>query len=136
MKFTKQEDYAVILMAELAKAGADKYQSLGKISKDYEVSRLFLKNIAIKLKAAGLIKSREGVAGGYLLSRPANKINLLEIISALGQIDVLDCQACKREAYCNSAGTWTKLIENFLESLKKTKLSKVNANRQDFSKNY
>lgn len=47
------------------------------------VSGNFLVQILNDLRRAGLVESRRGKAGGYLLSRPADKITLRQIVEAV-----------------------------------------------------
>lgn len=53
-----------------------------------------------KLKRGGILASRRGVDGGYMLARPAEKISLLDVVEAVeGGISINRC--LKNEALCN-----------------------------------
>lgn len=57
------------------------------------VSPSFLAKIFPKLEKAGIVKASEGVRGGYLLARPADKISFLDVIDAIeGKKPLFDCQ--------------------------------------------
>ena len=43
----------------------------------------YLEQILLALKGAGLVRSKRGVGGGYVLARPAEEIRLSEIVSAV-----------------------------------------------------
>ena len=43
----------------------------------------FLENILGDLRNAGIVESRRGVDGGYLLARPASEISLADVIRAV-----------------------------------------------------
>ena len=43
----------------------------------------FLENILGDLRNAGIVESRRGVDGGYLLARPADKIALADVVRAV-----------------------------------------------------
>src|SRR5689334_18104703 len=43
----------------------------------------FLENILRDLRRAGLVESRRGQAGGYLLARPADEISIADVIRAV-----------------------------------------------------
>ena len=43
----------------------------------------YLEQILLALKGAGLVRSKRGVGGGYVLARPPSDIRLSEIVSAV-----------------------------------------------------
>ena len=75
----------------------------------------YLEQILLALKGAGLVRSKRGVGGGYVLSRPADEILLSEIVSAVdGPITLGDFGqphqdgACDHEGQCVLLGIWDK----------------------------
>ncbi|MBI3576707.1 Rrf2 family transcriptional regulator [Candidatus Gottesmanbacteria bacterium] len=82
MKLIKQEDFAVLLMSELAKNYGKKLVSLSEVASTHGVSVLFLKKIARLLRGAGLIVSKEGVTGGYALAKAPNTISVWDVLRA------------------------------------------------------
>jgi Rrf2 family protein len=82
MKFIKQEDFAVLLMSELAKNYHKKLVSLSEVSATHGVSVLFLKKIARLLRGAGLVVSKEGATGGYALAKAPNVITVWDVLHA------------------------------------------------------
>ena len=46
----------------------------------------YLSKILQALARAGLVASTPGRAGGFILTRPANRISVLDVISAVGQL--------------------------------------------------
>jgi Rrf2 family protein len=43
----------------------------------------YLEQILLSLKGVGLVRSKRGVGGGYVLARPAESITLAEIVAAV-----------------------------------------------------
>jgi Rrf2 family protein len=43
----------------------------------------FLENILRELRHAGIVRTQRGADGGYLLARPANEVNLAEVLRAV-----------------------------------------------------
>lgn len=82
MHFTKLEQYALLLMGELARSDAVVPLSLASVSSRHGVSVLFLKKIVRSLRTAGLVQSKEGVGGGYTLARKPENIAIWDIVSA------------------------------------------------------
>lgn len=58
-------------------------QTIPKISEDAGVPSKFLEQILLALRHAGLLQSRRGAGGGYLLERSPGSIRLAEIIAAV-----------------------------------------------------
>ena len=58
----------------------------------------YLEQILLALKGAGLVRSKRGVGGGYVLARPPEEITLSQIVSAVdGPIVAGDFGAPPRE---------------------------------------
>ena len=77
-------DYACRAMAQLAKRHDGKTLTrLDELAQREAVSANFLVQILNDLKRGGLITSRRGKAGGYLLDRAPESITLLEIVLAV-----------------------------------------------------
>jgi Rrf2 family protein len=73
----------------------------------------YLEQILLALKGAGLVKSKRGVGGGYVLARPASDIRLSEVISAVdGPITLGDFGqphtdgSCDHEGQCVLLAIW------------------------------
>ena len=82
MHFTKLENYALLLMGELAGKQGSYPRSLAEVSRRHGVSLPFLKKIVRSLRASGLVQSKEGAGGGYTLARNPESISLWEILSS------------------------------------------------------
>jgi Rrf2 family protein len=100
-------DYGLLFLSLLALE--DKAVSVRWASKELKVPYKYLGRIALELKKAGLIKSREGRTGGYRLARPAEKISLKEILRVLEGETRIRCQAgkyCPAEENCRVGRLW------------------------------
>jgi len=83
MKLSRQEEIALLLVSELAYS-KDTFVSLSDVADRHGVSPLFLKKIARMLKSQGLVRSREGLNGGYMLGKPAEDISAWNVMEAVG----------------------------------------------------
>ncbi|MCL4359806.1 Rrf2 family transcriptional regulator [Patescibacteria group bacterium] len=83
MKIPRQEHVGLLFMGELCRRTGEKPLPLSSVAREHGVSVLFLKKIASRLKAAGLVVSREGIGGGYELAKPADRISVWDIMQAL-----------------------------------------------------
>nr|WP_246242090.1 Rrf2 family transcriptional regulator [Flexivirga aerilata] len=82
VQISARSDYAIRAALELA----SHYPELAKvenIAAEQELPRKFLESILGQLRRAGLVETRRGCSGGYLLRRPPAQIYLGEIIRAV-----------------------------------------------------
>jgi Rrf2 family cysteine metabolism transcriptional repressor len=79
---TSKSRYAVVAMAELARAG-QRPVPIKELADRREIPEQFLEQLFSTLRRAGILTSHRGVKGGYTLSRPAEEINVLEVVQAL-----------------------------------------------------
>ena len=82
MKLTRQEEIALLFASELASHG-DAFISLSDVADAHGISPLFLKKIARMLKKQGLVSSKEGQHGGYMLGKPKEEISAWDIMQAV-----------------------------------------------------
>jgi Rrf2 family protein len=82
VRTTAKADYAVRAAIELAAHG-DAPVSAERIAEAQQIPVNFLENILLDLRRAGIVDSRRGAAGGYLLARPAKEIVIADVVRAV-----------------------------------------------------
>jgi Rrf2 family transcriptional regulator, cysteine metabolism repressor len=91
MKISQKLEYACRAMAQLAKCHDGRTLTrLEEMAQREAVSANFLVQILNDLRRAGLVESRRGKAGGYLLPRSADTITLRQIVEAVDPV-LLQC---------------------------------------------
>ena len=97
----------------------------------------YLEQILLALKGAGLVRSKRGVGGGYVLARPAEAITLGAIVSAVdGPIAVGDFGAphmngaCDHEGQCALLAVWSEVGEMMRDHLDSFTLADMVARAQ------
>lgn len=80
MKLTMRSEYALLALVYLARQPQDEFISIDNIAKAQGIPPKFLEQLMLALKRAHLLRSSKGQHGGYTLSRPADQINLAEVI--------------------------------------------------------
>ena len=83
MRTTAKADYAVRAAVELAAVGTGEPVKADQIAEAQSIPLNFLENILAELRRAGIVESRRGAAGGYLLARPPEEISLADVIRAV-----------------------------------------------------
>ena len=83
MRISAKADYAVRAVVELAAAEGDKPVKAERVATAQEIPLNFLENILGELRHAGIVRSHRGAEGGFRLAKPADQINLADIIRAV-----------------------------------------------------
>jgi Rrf2 family protein len=82
MRVSAKADYAIRAMVELAATGDGPVKG-ERLAQAQQIPIKFLENILADLRQAGLLRSQRGSEGGYWLARPADQINLAQVIRAV-----------------------------------------------------
>lgn len=112
-ELTKKAEYGLQLMVFLAKKKQEPV-ALKEVAKKKKLPYRFLSQVAADLKKAGLVKAKEGVGGGYFLARPAEKIEVAEILEVLeGPIELVEClqngASCPWAGVCGQKAMFTEM---------------------------
>ena len=83
MRVSAKTDYALRAAVELARHEQDEPVKGERIASAQSIPLRFLENILGELRKAGIVDSRRGVEGGYMLARPAAEIALADVIRAV-----------------------------------------------------
>src|SRR6201987_4976933 len=78
MMFSTKAEYGIRVMVELARSAAEEPVPLAEIAAKDGLPLAYLEHLAARLRKAGLLDSRRGSRGGYLLARPAREITMAE----------------------------------------------------------
>ena len=113
MKVSTRGDYAARALLSLALHTSDGPTSVRDIAERTGLPQPYLEQILLALKGAGLVRSKRGVGGGYVLARPPAEIDLAEVVSAVdGPIQAGDFGrphtngACDHEGQCVLLAIW------------------------------
>lgn len=120
MRLSTKSRYGLRAMFDIAYNCGPEPAQIQDISRRQQISPRYLEQIFQNLKRAGLLKSKRGPQGGYMLSRPLDEITVLEILNATEQ-DVLlvDCAGvtpkklrrsteCPFEGKCVTQTVWAE----------------------------
>lgn len=124
MQATKKAQYALRGVLFLAKE--KKVCSLRSVAEKEDISFDYLEKIFSKLEKKGVVKSKRGAMGGYILSRAPGKITLKDVFDAVEeQISIVNCieKHCPRDSSCKASKAWKKVNKEIKSSLSAIKLS-------------
>jgi Rrf2 family cysteine metabolism transcriptional repressor len=136
MMFSTKAEYGVRVMVELARRAGGDPIPLAEIAAHDGLPLAYLEHLVARLRKAGLVDSRRGSRGGYMLARPANEITMAEVVKALeGSIAPIECISeaadgsivCSRESspdhVCPTKLLWTRVRMSIVSTLRETTLA-------------
>jgi len=137
LKLSSRTKYGLRALINLIQNYSNKPVNIEKIAKDEGISIRYLENIFTKLRAGGILKSKKGKSGGFMLSKSPSKINLFEIIEILEKDKTLvEClksgKSCDRIDKCIAKDFYFFISKNIENSLKNITLEDII--RRDFKK--
>ncbi|HSV98711.1 MAG TPA: RrF2 family transcriptional regulator [Sedimentisphaerales bacterium] len=92
MNLSQKCQYAVRAVLELAKQYGQGPVAISQIAANQAIPQRFLENILNEIRPTGLIDSRRGIQGGYLLARDPATITVGEVIRLVeGPLDPVKC---------------------------------------------
>src|ERR1700685_4242792 len=119
MRGSTRGDYACRALLSLALHGGDLPTSVRDIAERTGLPQPYLEQILLALKGAGLVRSKRGVGGGYVLARNPEDLTLSQIVSAVdGPIQAGDFGephqngACDHEGQCVLLSVWADVGEH------------------------
>jgi Rrf2 family protein len=83
VRTTAKADYAVRAAVELAALAGTGPVKADQVAEAQSIPLNFLENILAELRRAGIVESRRGAAGGYLLAKQPEDVSLADIIRAV-----------------------------------------------------
>ncbi|HEY7933075.1 MAG TPA: Rrf2 family transcriptional regulator [Solirubrobacteraceae bacterium] len=136
MMFSTKAEYGVRVMVELARREGKEPVPLAEIAEHDGLPLAYLEHLVARLRKAGLVDSRRGSRGGYMLARAPEEITMAEVVEALeGSIAPIECisQAsdgsivCSRESspdhVCPTKLLWTRVRFSIVRTLVETTLA-------------
>ncbi|HOW87938.1 MAG TPA: Rrf2 family transcriptional regulator [Candidatus Omnitrophota bacterium] len=106
-KKTKYALKAVLMLTE--KYASKEPVLIAQIAESESIPKKFLESILLELKNKGLLQSKKGKGGGYLLARSPNQISFGEVIgifeNPFGALPCLNSSAHKRCEECKKGTT-------------------------------
>jgi len=102
VKLSQRGHYALRALIVLGLNYSDAVVRIQAISTAQNIPKRFLEQILNELKAAGILESKRGIAGGYRLRLPPDKITLAEIIRLVeGPLAPVGCVSAKCYERCS-----------------------------------
>lgn len=122
LQLTRDGEYAVRAVLHLASQPEGKVSLVSEISEAQDIPKSYLSKIMQHLTKAGLVRSRRGAKGGFMLARSAEQITLRQTIEAVeGPINLNICLIkkgeCPKDEICPVHPVWRDVQEKLFEIL-------------------
>jgi Rrf2 family protein len=130
LQITRQTEYAIRGLQELARRNSDSPVQLKSIAQSCNVSEAFLAKIFQMLSQQNIVKSHRGVKGGFSLGRTPEEITLRDIVEVCeGGIALNHClrrvNRCEDADDCAVAQVWSEAQRALTSALDRTRLADV-----------
>jgi Rrf2 family transcriptional regulator, iron-sulfur cluster assembly transcription factor len=118
MKISRKADYGMRAVIYIARQPKDKRNPIDVIAESECIPRDFLAKILKDLTRSDILRSYQGVHGGYQLARSASQISLLDIVEAMdGQLGLDLC--VRTENGCDKKHSAHQVMYPFFTGLQK-----------------
>ena len=131
MKVSTRGEYGVRAMVALAHRFGEGPMSITEIAKVSSVPPAYLEQLIAPLRRAGLVESKRGARGGYVLSRQPDLIRVGDVYRVMeGPVAPMDCvsedldaQTCPLIEGCETRPIWLKVRDSIIDALDSTTLA-------------
>jgi Rrf2 family protein len=125
MKVSTRGEYGVRAMVALAKSYGDGPMSISAVARESSVPYAYLEQLIVPLRRAGLVESKRGAQGGYVLSRPPDLMRIGEIYRVMeGPVAPMECvsedeseQTCPLIDNCETRPVWLKVRDSIVDAI-------------------
>ena len=127
MKFSRTTEYALRVMAHLARAPRDPLSSFA-LHRELGIPRKYLQRLLTTLGKRGLISSARGRSGGYMLAAAPREIALADIIEAVEGFErqpqcLFGFSDCRLDQPCPMHDRWARHQEAIVRTLSRSTLA-------------
>src|SRR6202035_1122884 len=136
MMFSTKAEYGVRVMVELARRAGEDPIPLAEIAEHDGMPLAYLEHLVARLRKAGLVDSRRGSRGGYLLPPPAAQLTMgeggearggsiapIECISEAADGSIVCARESKLDHVCPTKLLWTRVRFSIINTLRETTLA-------------
>jgi Rrf2 family protein len=133
MKLSRRGEYAIKALRELALCEPDTGTTSAAIASKAQIPEPFLNQILLILKNAGMLRSRRGARGGYVLNRRPSEIIIGDVARLMdGPLAPIPCASvtayepcpsCVQPETCQLSGLMRQVRDAISDILDRTTLS-------------
>ena len=135
LRLSKKTDYALIALTYVTSLG-NKAASAREIAEKHDVPVELLAKVLQRLVQRGVLKSQQGIHGGYLLSRAADTVTVAEVVEAIdGPLQLTVCgttdERCEQFSKCNIRDPLHRIRDRIIGALMACTIAELVSPRPD-----
>ena len=117
MRLTRYTDYSLRVLMYAAARG-ERTSTIAEISRAYGISQNHLMKVVQDLGRAGHLRNVRGRSGGLALARPAEELNVGQIVRETeADFDLVECGSCFIAPVCGLTGVLREALDAFMTVL-------------------
>lgn len=117
MRLTRYTDYAIRVLLYLG-AQPERVCSISEIARAYGISQNHLMKVAHDLGKAGYVEGVRGRSGGIRLAKPADQINVGDVVRRTEEgFELVECGTCVIAPACGLTGVLDEALAAFMAVL-------------------
>jgi len=127
LRITRLTDYATVVLGHMAQAPTRQF-SAKTLAHELSMGGATVSKVLKMLSAHQVVISTRGAEGGYKLAKPADAIQITDVIEALeGPLAITECalkaKRCTQASDCSVQGNWQKINQVIIEALNRLTLA-------------
>ena len=135
LRLSKKTDYALISLTYVASQG-DRPASARELAERHDIPLELLAKVLQRLVQRGVLRSQQGIHGGYLLARPADTVTVAEVVEAIdGPLQLTVCgttdERCEQFSKCNIRDPLHRIRDRIIGALTACTVSELVNDRHD-----
>jgi Rrf2 family protein len=134
LRLSKKADYGLIALSYMAAAGRRPVVSAREMAEQHDIPVELLAKVLQRLARCGLLKSVQGINGGYSLARSPQTISVAEVVEAIdGPLTLTACSdtsdTCDQFAKCSIRDPLHRIRERIALALATCTVAELAAER-------
>ena len=130
MQITRQTEYAIRTLIELASAQEDELLTTRSIAQRHDIPEVFLFKTIQLLARAGFVVTQRGMQGGIRLARSADKITIADIVTVVEgpmalNVCLVPSHECPRKPTCEVHRILARAQKALVDELSKETLADI-----------
>lgn len=134
MPVSTRTEYATRALLDLALAREGAAIRTADVAKRQRIPKKYLEQILLLFKREGILRSKPGLHGGYMLARPAGQITMADVVRTVdGPLAPVRCVSltayapctCPHEEICPLRAVWQQARTAMAQVLERVTLAEV-----------
>jgi Rrf2 family protein len=131
LNLTKRVEYGLISLLDMSGRDPDSVVTASEIAAKYEIPLKLLRQVLYRLAKGQLVRSHQGVRGGYLLSRLPAEISVKDVIEVLeGPLHLVECirdkdEDCHQLNHCKIRRSMLQLHHRVVDLLSQCTVAEI-----------